>query len=181
MPIEAQYVTYYGIHLDHYNYTWGGAAYNKLLVTEYPNEYLISTASTEAKTAKFLYPRLVGNPVYIDGVAEGHIVIWNSHAVNTTKIQSYTVSLLKTPDVADNETTLGTYANTITADNEITTENYLYLPVYMNVKKQELGVDEKLILEITYTDDGAGTPNISHENDSTLEDIKIKIPYGTER
>jgi len=176
-PIEAQYRVYYAIHLNHYSYPWGGTTYNKLLVTEYPNYDLSSVTFTQASTAKFLYPRLVGNPTYVDGVAEGHFFLWNSHAADTTTINSYTVTLIKTPNVSDNETTLGIDAETLTANNTIVAKGTLCLPIYMNIDHIKLSKNDKIILQIDYTDDGAGTVNIIHDNDSTLEDIKIKIPY----
>ena len=185
-PVEAQYVTYYGVHLNHYSYTWGGTTYHKLLTKEYPSEELQSTASTQTDTATFLYPRLVGNPTYIDGVAEGHITLFNSSSGASATLDDYTVTLKKTDDVPNNETTLGTYAYTPSGDNIIwkngevsddgTKSDTLVLPVYIPISKKKVDVDEKLLLTISYNSTN-GTVWIGHYNGTSPDDIKISIPY----
>lgn len=171
-------MVYYGIQLDHYSYTWGGNTYNKLLTQDYPSEDLISTTSTQDTTANFLYPKLVGNPAYIDGIAEGHITVSNTHAADAMTISSYTVTLKKTDNVPSNETTLGAWANDISAgDNIVSAASYLTLPVYIDITKKKIDIDEKLIFCIEVTATG-GTLNIEHYNGSDPDDIKIKIPYS---
>jgi len=187
MPIEGQYKTYYGIHLNHYSYTWGGTTYNKLLTDEYPSEELVSTASTQATSAAFLYPRLVGNPTYIDGVASGHITFFNGSSGASATLDDYTVSLIRTDNVPGNEVTIGSFTNTLTADNIIykagdfsadgTLSDTLVVPVYMVVDKKKVSVDEKIIIKITYNSTN-GTVWIGHYNGSDPDDIKIKIPYA---
>ena len=185
-PIEANYKIYYGIHLNHYSYTWGGNTYNKLLTQEYPSDELQSTASTNSASANFLYPRLVGNPTYIDGVAEGHVTLFNSSSAASATIDDYTVALYKTNDLASNEDQLGTYSISISADNVIfKTGEYddhghsdtLVLPVYIPILKQKVDVDEKIYLAISYTS-SSGSVWIGHYNGTDPDDIKIKIPYA---
>ena len=187
MPIEANYKTYYGIHLNHYSYTWGGVTYNKLLTQDYPSDELISTASTQSTTTDFLYPRLVGNPTYIDGVAEGHITLFNSNSSTSVTLDNFTVTLYKTDDIPNNESTVGTYSLVPSGDNIIwktgevsddgTKSDTLVLPVYMPISKKKVDVDEKLYLTISYSSTG-GTVWIGHYNGTDPDDIKIKIPYS---
>jgi len=176
MPIEANYKTYYAIHLNHYSTAWAGNTYNKILVTEFPDENLVSTVTTNATSADFLYPRLITNKTYLDGVAEGHITLYNNGSTTTT-VTNFTVSLKKTDDVPNNETVLGSYTKSISADNNIASSNYLTLPFYMPIDKQTLNENEKLIFHIEYTTDSSDLC-ISHANDSSNIDIKIKVPYA---
>jgi len=186
MPIEASYKTYYGIHLNHYDYDWAGETYNKILTQEYPSDELVSTASTQASSAVFIYPRLVGNPCYIDGLAEGHFTLFNSSSAASSTVSTYTVSLMKTNDVPENETIIGTYTYTLTADNiiwksgEVSDDGFnsdvLVLPIYMPIVEQRVDVDEKLLLKIEYTS-SSGTVWIGHYNGGDPDDIKFRIPY----
>ena len=182
MPIEAQYVTYYGIHLYHYSYPWGGNTYNKLLVTEFPNENLENKSVTSSNDVTFIYPRLVGNPVHVDGVAEGHITLYNNTADvggggSNVTINSYTVSLKKTADVPGAEEILGSYTHSLVTSNSLGGYQYLTLPVYIVIEKKKLEANEKILLNITFNSDGGGVPNISHALDPDNIDIQIKIPY----
>ena len=175
-PIEANYETYYAIHLNHYSTIWGGNTYNKILVTEMPSEDLISTSSTESTNVTFLYPRLISNKVYLDGVAEGHITIYNDTG-SSSDVTTLNISLKKTEDVPSNEETLGSYTATLSADNTITDDNYLVLPFYITISEQTLEANEKLLFNIQFTSSTSGL-KISHALDSSLIDIKIKIPYA---
>jgi len=178
-PIEAQYVVYYGIDLTHAVYTWAGTSYTKQLVTEYPSEELVSSVSTEDSTnARFLYPKLVGNPTYVDGVAEGHFTIANGHASEGIVVTNYTISLIKTNNVPNNETIIGTYQNSPSSMASISAGTYLTFPIAMNISKQKVDEDEKLILEIDLTITGSGQCDIQHYNGGNPDDIKIKIPYA---
>ena len=172
-----QYQTYYGIHLDHYSETWGGNEYNKMLTKSFPNVNLISTAtSSTASEIKFLYPTLYKNVYYLDGVANGHITLYNKSTSTATSVTAYTVSIKKTDDEPGNETTLGSYTNSITTDNSLPTHNYLTLPVFVDITKQVVNEGEKLILSISVT--GGDDICLSHANDSSDIDIKIELPYA---
>jgi len=176
MPIEANYKTYYGIHLNHYSTTWAGNTYNKILVTEFPDSNLVSTDTTNASSADFLYPRLISNKAYIDGVAEGHITLFNNGSSSTT-VTSFTVSLKKTDDVPSNETVLGSYTASISSDNSVAASGYLTLPFFMPIDKQTLDENEKMILHVEYVS-GSSDMCIAHANDSSNIDIRIKIPFA---
>ena len=177
MAVTRQYQTYYAISLTHHSETWGGVTYNKILVKEFPDSYLKSIDTTNAASANFLYPMLYKNRYYLEGQAEGHITLYNSHVSNTATVTAYTVSLKKTKDVPSSEDTIGTYTKSISTDNSVATTSYLTLPVYMNISKSLVDASEKLILHIEYTSTG-GTMNVAHANDSTDIDIKIKLPYA---
>jgi hypothetical protein len=175
MPIEANYVTYYGIHLDHYSTSWGGNTYNKLLVTEYPSEDLVSTVSTESTDVTFLYPRVITNKTYLDGLAEGHITFYNTSGSEST-VTTMTVSLKSTEDVPSSTTVLGSYSGSY-SDASMADDGFLTLPFYIPIDEQTLNENEKILLNITFTA-STGNVSISHALDSSLEDIKIKIPYS---
>ena len=173
---ERQYQTFYGIDLDHYEEVWAGTTYTKILVKDYPDSDLKSTVSTKTDSASFIYPMVYENVYYLDGIATGHITLYNDTGSATT-VTDYTVTLKKTDDVPSNETVLGSYSHTLSTGSSITAADWLTLPIKINLNKQVIEANEKLILTISYT----CTDNIaiSHENDSTLEDIKIKIPFIT--
>lgn len=178
MPIEANYKEYYGIHLNHYSTVWGGNTYNKIMVTDYPDANLVSTVTTMSGSARFLYPRVITNKCYVDGVAEGHITLYNTGSTTTT-CTYYSVSLIKTDDVPSNETTLGFYSATISSDNSMTTSSrYLTLPFFMSINKQVLNENEKILVYITHT--SGASVCISHANDSSNVDIRIKVPFAPE-
>ena len=171
-----QYQTYYAIHLDHYSETWGGNEYNKQITKEFPNEYLITTDYTNASSADFLYPMLYKNIYLLDSVADGHLTLYNQSTSTPTAVTSYTVSIKKTDDVPSNETTLGSYTNSITTDNSVGTDDYLTLPIFINITKQVVNENEKLILHIDFT--GGSDLCIAHANDSSIIDTKITLPYA---
>lgn len=189
ISIEAQYEQYYGIHLNHYSDTWGGKTYNKMLTKEYPSEDLQSTASTQISEVTFLYPKLVGNPTYVDGIAEGHFTIYNSNSGASVTVTAYTVSLKKTDDVASNETILGAVTTNISTDNIIlksgtytdhingTGGDLLVVPFYIPLSHQKIDYSERILLTLKFTSTG-GTPWIGHYNGGDPDDIKIKIPYS---
>jgi hypothetical protein len=177
MPIEANYKEYYAIHLDHYSTVWAGNTYNKILVTEFPDLNLVSTVTTYASSAKFVYPRIITNKCYVDGVAEGHITLYNN-STSTATTTNYTVTLSKTEDVPSTETTLGTYSKTISTGNTLTSKSYLTLPFYINIDKKPLNENEKLLLYIAHT--STGSMCICHANDSSNIDVKIRVPYAPE-
>jgi len=168
--------TYYGVHLDHVNEIWGGNTYQKVLVQDYPFEELVSTPSTAASTVDFLYPHLIKNRYYLDGVAEGHFTVYNSHATNNMTVTAYTVTLLKTDDVPSNTETIGGYSNSISSNNVVAAKNFLSLPVFMNISKGFVDENQKLILRINVTSSD-GTLCICHDNDSVYEDVKIILPF----
>lgn len=177
MPIEGQYETYYGVHLKHVSESWGGDSYNKLLTKEYYNSDVSSSVSTQSTEAKFLYPRLVGNPCMVDGVADGYITLGNTNATGAV-IDSYTVTLLKTDNVPNNETTLGSYAYTTgsSGTEKILQNQTKKFPFFISISKKVITYNERIILKIEYTSTD-GTVYILHDNDSTYEDVKIRIPY----
>lgn len=161
-----------------------------MLTTDYPSEELKSEASTNSTNADFIYPRLVGNPTYIDGIAEGHFTLFNSDSGASVTVTDFTVTLKKTDNVPDNATTLGTYSNTISTENVITKtgdiwaevdggndeEDTLVLPFYINIAKQKIDVDEKILLSIEVSATG-GTMWIGHYNGSDPDDVKLRLPY----
>ena len=177
MADSIQYQTYYAMDLDHIGESWGGNTYTKILAKEYPDEALKSTASTQSNDVTFLYQTAFKNVYYLNGVAEGHITLQNCHAADTATITTYTVTLQKTKNVAGGLSTVASYTRSISANNTIAaTGAELRLPVYMDISKQTISDDNKLLLKITY-ESTDGTVYVKHELDSNDPDIKLKIPY----
>jgi len=173
---SAQYQTYYGIHLNDHTEIWGGNNYNKILVKSYPDENLSTTGSTDlTDPVDFLYPPLIQNAYSLDGVAEGHITLYN-HTGSSATFSDYTVSIKK---VAEDGTVtdLASHTESFATSRTVTAGNYYTLPIFVNISKQKVKAMEKLLLRISVTVD-SGTLSLSHENDSSTSDIKIKIPYA---
>lgn len=168
---------YYGINLEHHDYSWGGVTYNELLMTEFPNSNLEYTELTQDTSISFLYETLIQNVFHIDGIADGHFTLYNSHASGTATVTAFTATLKKTEDAPSSESTLGSVTETISTKNTIAPGAYLTLPINIPISHEEVGSDEKLILYIEYTSTG-GTVNFSHANDSSDVDVRIRIPYG---
>lgn len=183
MPITKQYQTYYGIHLTHYEEVWGGKTYKELLVKEFPSEYLSSASHSSSTDTTFIYPTLWKNKYYIDGVCEGHVSIFNTNSTTTYYCSRYTVELLKSPDVPNSETVLGSYSNTLSTASEIYPEDYLTLPVFIPVQKALIEEDERLLFRFYFYNNSATSQNIGDcfvacYNDSSVIDMQIKIPYA---
>lgn len=172
-----QYQTYYGVHLVHHSESWGGETYNKLLVKEFPNEYISTTSYTMGAISTFIYPTLVMNKYYLDGVASGHVTLYNDDSTTSYTITNYIVTLYKTGDMPGDKTTIGSVSNTISSENVVWKEDYLTLPVYMNIDKKLVEEDEKLLLELEH--DGNTTHvGWAHANDRNVVDMQIKIPFA---
>ena len=176
--ITRQYQTYYGIHHYHHTESWAGTTYNKILVKEYPDSDISTSSYTINKDVSFLYPTLYKNRYYLDGTAEGHIKIYNTHSTTTYNVTSYTVTLKKTPNIPGDETTLGSQTETITSSNNVPPEDYIVLPIVMNINKQRVDENEKILLNIVFTGNDSSDLAVEHFNDSTIESIKIKLPYA---
>ena len=186
MPIEANYETYYAIKLAHYDYSWGGRYYggtnnDGILVRDFPSDYLVSVPTTATSGMYFIYPRPITPKAFLDGMAEGHFSIYNNSTVTTYSVTSYEVIIMKSDDVPNNETIIGSYYNSISTDNSVPTEDYLTLPFYISIEEKELNADEKLILYLNFSsNDTLDDLCIGHENDSSIVDCQIKVPFAPE-
>jgi len=175
-----QYQTYFGVHLDHHVEIWGGRSFNKILVLEYPDPNLVCTGTTDATGSvqiDFLYPLLVQSKYFLDGVMDGHVT-FKADATAGRTCTGYAVSLKKLSD-AGIETNLGTMSYTFGATYSFTANQYLTVPIYMQLSKQPVNENEKLFLRVSLVT--AMTANqivLSHYNDSSVPDIKIRIPYA---
>lgn len=168
-----QYQTYYCVDLDHHSEDWGGETYSKIMVKEFPNKYLSTTSYTTGGNAKFLYPTIVMNKYYLDGIAEGYVSIHNTDS-SSHDLNSYTVYLKKSDEVT--ETILGTYTQSFSSPETVAADGWLTLPVYMNIDKKLVEEDEKLILELDHSDDTDLA--WAHANDRDVVDMQIKIPFA---
>jgi hypothetical protein len=151
--------------------------WNKFLVTEYMDEYLVVTASTDfdgTNPLRFLYSPLVQGAYYLEGVAHGHFTLYNT--TSTITITGYTVNLSKL-STSGTYTSLGTVTNTISADNTIAAHGYLTLPIRMIINKAYVGPQEKIVLSINVVESST-TCALVHDNDATENDIEINIPFA---
>jgi hypothetical protein len=180
-----QYQTYYGIHLVHYEHDWGAVSYNKILSKSLPvgDDFLITTDYTVGHTASFIYPLKYLNAYYLDGLLEGWFSIYNSTSTVSLDVDSYTIKLQKSDNVPNNITDLATYTYTLTGNKTVNKEDYITLPIYMEIDHKLIEENEKLILRIEITASGDTTPYlaIAHANTTTGgTDMQIKIPYAPE-
>ena len=182
MSILRQYQTYYPISLIHWELDWAGSTYNELLVKDYPTDYLESNDYIDDTSASFIYPSMYANKYYLDGIAEGHISIYNASTTpdDDGEIDDYTVALVSTPDEANAETEIFSITRTLSASNSVATESYLSLPIYASIDKKLVNANEKLILTIEFTDAATGGDlQIACANIQTGgSDAEIKIPYA---
>lgn len=180
MVYVAEVVNYYAIHLDHHTETWGGNTYNKILTKDAPNINLVTTGSTSVNAAiDFLYPLLLGE-FSIDGVAEGWFTLYCFHASGST-IAGFTISLLALPETGSVRTLASVTESYSPAISMIDNE-YLTLPIIMNISKQEVSANEKLILRFEISG-GTNRVALSHEVEPDVEgnmDIMFKLPYAPE-
>jgi len=182
-----QYQTYFGVHLVHWEQEWGNIAYNKMLTKSLPvaDDFIETEDYTAEHNASFLYPLKYLNAYYLDGLLEGWFSIYNSNALTTYDIESYTVKLQKSNNIQAVPTDLVSYTNTLSTVSTVPTESYLTMPIYVDINHQLIEENEKLILyvEITATTDTDTPKNLSvaHANTTTGGvDLQIKIPYAPE-
>jgi len=175
--IVRQYQTYYGVHFNHHEEVWAGNTYNKLLVKEYPHQDISTTDTTDATEISFLLPQMYMYKYYLDGVTDGWFTLYNQDGSNSATLNSFTVSLIKTQDVPSAEVVLGSKTMSLTSNNTINASSYIKIPIFITLDKQVVEAGNKLILRITIDTTG-GDVVFSHANDSTNQDVKIKIPYA---
>ena len=185
MPIEANYETYYAIKLAHYEYSWGGKTYggsntDGILVKDFPSQYLVSVPTTATTEISFIYPRPITPKVFLDGTAEGHFSIYNNSTTTEYSVSSYTAQILKTDNVPSNEEVLGSYYGVISTDNSVATNDYLTIPFFIQLTEKELNAEEKIIFRVSYTFNGSSDLCVGHENDSSVIDCQIKVPFAPE-
>jgi len=174
------YQSYFGVHLDHHVETWGSMTFNKILVLEYPDANLVCTDKTDVTggvNLNFLYPLLVQSKYFLDGVCDGHVT-FKSDATAGRTATGYTVALNKLSS-AGFVTNLGSMSYTFASAYTFTANSYLTVPIYMQMNKQPVNENEKLFLTVSLaTAMTAGQLFLSHANDPSVPDIKIRIPYA---
>lgn len=176
MAITAQYKTYYGISLDHWTESWGGTDYHRLLVKDYLDEEVRSTATaSSAATITFLYPELVKSSYMLNGKAQGHFKIYNSSISSATTITGYTVTIKKINN-AGTETDLATHDEVIALNNSVATEDYMAIPFFLDFVKGEVNENEKLAFSLDIT--GGSDLWFTFDNWQDTEDLKIEIPFA---
>lgn len=174
--ITANYKVYYGVHLNHWTESWGGTDYHKLLIKEYMDDEIISTATeSSAATVTFLLPELVKSSYYLNGRASGHFKIYNKSTSTPTDITGYTATIIKINNVGT-ETDLGTHTEVIAADNSVATDSFIAIPFFINLSKAEVLENEKLAFSLVIT--GGSDLCFAFDNWADTEDLKIEIPFA---
>ena len=145
---------------------------------EYPDSNLVCTSTTEAcgsVNLDFLYPLLVQSKYFLDGVCDGHVTF--KCGATTKTATGYTVSFNKLHS-SGTITNLGFMSYTFGTTYSFTINSYLTVPIYMTINKQPVNENEKMFLRIQLTTAETSGISLSHANDSSVPDIKIRIPYA---
>jgi len=178
LGITRLYQTYYGVHLHHWTENWGGNAYNKFLVKDYLDADVYSEPTSDGASAiTFLNYGLYKNVYYLDGVAEGHFRLYNNHASDTTELTSFTVTIQKIDD-AGTTTDLAAHTETLSSPSSITAGQFVACPIRLNIEKAKIEASEKLLLKLEFSAGQNDKLIFYHDNSSTDEDVKIKLPYA---
>ena len=164
------------MHIVHWTETWGSVDYHKLLVTEYMNDEIISTATSAiASTVTFLYPTMVKSGYYLDGKAKGHFKLYNKSTSAATTVTGYTIKLEVINNVGTHRE-IATHTEVIASGNSVATVDYIAIPFFLNISKAEVSNNEKLALTLTAT--GGSDLCFAYDNWADTEDLKIEIPYA---
>ena len=176
MAITAQYKTYYGIHLDHWTESWGDINYHKILVKEYLDDEIRSTASASSSASiTFLYPELVKSSYVLNGKGQGHFKIYNKSTSSTVTITGYTVTVKKINN-AGTETDIATHTETLASNNSVVSQDYMAIPFFLTFSKAEVNENEKIALKLNIT--GGSDLCFTFDNWQDTEDIKIELPFA---
>jgi len=173
MAVMRQYQTLYGIYTDDWtsnipNYS----NWHYHLVKDYIDNDCDRTDNSEASiTRRFFYPHTFAETYNIEGIIEGHIKYTSTATSTCTDVR---VSLIKVHE--DTTETEIASTGTKTVNKSIVTNDLWGFWFTIDVTSApKITKEEKLGLKIETT--CASTIKLSHTNDSSTEDIKIKIPY----
>jgi len=157
------YETFYGIHVDDWGITFGGAfdESHYILTKDYINEGCACEETSEASNAlKFIYPHHTAKTYFIEGVISGHFT-------PAAEITKYRVSIFKIHESTGDELSWN-------SDYEIGEEKVY--PFWIDAwEKEKLTEFERFYLKIEV--EGNSYTYFWHSNDSTWEDIKVEIPF----
>ncbi len=175
MAIE-QIETLYGLHLNSYNEIWAGTAYNKVLLEDYPSSSCTSTTtSASGSYHTFIYPKTYKHKFYLDGDVEGQYTIYNGGGVSRTHVKGE-LELLKI-DITGTETSLASFDNTV--NHSVAASTFVKFLFNFKINHQVIKPFEKIAFKIKVSETPVtGDIVLSHYNDNTEEDLKIKIPFA---
>ena len=182
MGVLRQYQTYHAISLEHWSIVWSGDTYSKLLVKDYPSEYLVSDDYVTDNPASFIYPSSYASKYYLDGIAEGHISIFNTSTTNDDAgtVTQYSVKLESLDNNGSEPTTIFDITRSVSSEGSVPSSDYLSLPIYATIDKKLVEADQKLRLTISFAgaDPSSGNLYIACANDSANVDVEIRVPYA---
>ena len=184
------YYNFYGIKTDDWKITWSGAINKQfLLVRDYLNEDISATTATSWSKAGvlFVYPHNIKKKYYVEGVIEGQFTLSSEDAQSWCS--NYIVDVLKINE-AGTETVIASTGSIAINDSfpyvvagSIDTE--IVYPFFIDVfaTPVPIGENERLGFKIrwdaieTGDDESTTSAKLLHDNDSTFEDVKSKIPF----
>jgi len=186
------YETFYGIHTDDWDWTFGSFSdHHYILTKEYINEACSCTeTSTASDSYEFLYPHHIKKVYFIEGVIKGHVTFAASGA--TAYLCQYRVTLGKVNEDATKTelftTGWTTVDKTLDWNSTYSIGEETVLPFWIDAwEYEQLGEYDRLYVKVesTCTDDTNFTSCAEsactdlvlwHSNDATWEDLKIEIP-----
>ena len=176
------YRTYYGIHINDYNVSFGGhfTDHAKLLMEEYISDGCSTEeTSTATQDIEFLIPFHLAKTYFIEGTISGQITLASSSA--TATVTKYKVSVLKIHETSGLQTSLYdtgwvTVSDTLAWDGTYSIGEEMVYPFWIDAyDKSTITENERIFIKIEV--DADVNTVFYHSNDSTWEDFKIEIPY----
>jgi len=185
MGFLPNYQEYYGLHYNHFKYTWGGVDYNKILVktdSVEPDDVLDGMAmstSTEDTTVYFIIPSSYKYRYYLDGWCEGYWTFENWDEAIGTYLTDYTITL-ESVDDAGNVEALGNYVAS-SIDQDVDAGYEVCFPFKFDLNRVLVDEGSKLRLKIYYystATDNCGI--IFYKSPVYGHTLSISIPYAPE-
>ncbi len=174
--------TFYGVDLDDFEVDWGGQSFTKLLVKNYLSDAVSVTTSTahdgtSSNAVKFIYPHNIKKVYFLEGVVEGHLTF--GAPTGASSLSDYRVTVFKLHEDTT-ETELAT-TGVITINDNYAQDDEIVYPFWIDVFEsgKEIGENERIGVKIEWDVSNSSTATVTlyHDNDSTLEDFKITLPF----
>lgn len=185
MPIPYQHLVLYGLYLNHGPISCGTTGgddnkgkYYKQLVTEYIDEDVITTGSSDCSgLMEFLYPELIESGYLINGIIDGHFKLYNTAVSAGTLSYYYCFLWAKNPK---DEKNYIAYQESPVISYSIASHDIIGFPIRMYADRKFVAANEKLILTIYVYEYGGATFDLMHFNDPNYNDLMIDIPLAIE-
>ena len=171
--------TFYGIYTDNWTTTWGGMAnHHYHLVETYMDTACSVTTYTNwnSNGVEFLFPHNIEKHYVLEGVVEGEITFMARTA--KSNVSDFRVTVFKESSAAAT-TDLAT-TGVISVNEELTTGSDIKYHYWIDVfaSGKELDENERIGVRVEWdvSNNSTTTASLLHDNDSSLEDLWIKVP-----